>query len=75
MDCSMPSFPVHHKLLEPAQTHGHRASDAIPPSHPLSSPSPPAFNLSQHQGLFQLASFAHQVAKGLEIQIQHQSFQ
>ena len=53
MDCSTPGFPVHHQLLELAQTHGHRVSDAIQPSHPLLSPSPPAFNLSQHQGLFQ----------------------
>ena len=53
MDCSMPGFPVHHQLLELAQTHIHRVSDAIQPSHPLSSPSPPAFNFSQHQGLFQ----------------------
>ena len=53
MDCSMPGFPVHHQLLELAQTHVHRVSDAIQPSHPLSSPSPPAFNLSQHQGVFQ----------------------
>ena len=52
MDCSMPGFPVHHQLLELAQTHVHRVGDAIQPSHPLSSPSPPALNLSQHQGLF-----------------------
>ena len=51
MDCSMPGLPVHHKLLELAQTHVHRVGDAIKPSHPLSSPSSPAFNLSQHQGL------------------------
>ena len=51
MDCSTPGFPVHHQLREFAQTHGHRVGDAIHPSHPLSSPSPPAFNLSQHQGL------------------------
>ena len=50
---SMPGFPVHHQLLELAQTHVHQVSDAIQPSHPLSSPSPPGFNLSQHQGLFQ----------------------
>ena len=50
MDCSTPGFPVLHQLLELAQTHVHRVSDAIQPSHPLSSPSPPAFNLSQHQG-------------------------
>ena len=53
MDCSMPGFPVHHQLPELTQTYVHRISDAIQPSHPLSSPSPPAFNLSQHQGLFQ----------------------
>ena len=52
MDCSMPGFPVHHQLLELTQTHVHPVSDAIQPSHPLSSPSPPALNLSQHQGLF-----------------------
>ena len=52
MDCSTPGFLVHHQLLEFAQTHDHRVSDAIQPSHPLSSPSPPVFNLSQHQGLF-----------------------
>ena len=54
MDCSTPGFPVYHQLLELAQTHVHRVGDVIQPSHPLSSPSPPAFNLSQHQGLFQL---------------------
>ena len=53
MDCSMPSLPVHHQLLELAQTHVHRVGDAIHPSHPLSSPSRPAFNPSQHQGPFQ----------------------
>jgi len=52
MDCSMPGFPVHHQLLELTQTHVHRVGDAIQPSHPLLSPSPPAFNLSQHQSLF-----------------------
>ena len=52
MDCSTPGFPVHHQLLELAQTHVHQVSDAIQPSHPLSSPSPPPFNISQHQGLF-----------------------
>ena len=51
MDCSTPGFPVHHQLPEHTQTHVHWVSDAIQPSHPLSSPSPPAFNLSQHQGL------------------------
>ena len=53
MDCSTPGFPVIHCLLEFAQTHVHWVSDAIQPSHPVSSPSPPAFSLSQHQGLFQ----------------------
>ena len=53
IDCSTPGLPVHHQLLELPQTHVHQVSDAIQPSHPLSSPSPPAFNLSQHQGLFQ----------------------
>ena len=61
MDCSMPGFPVH--LLELAQTHVHGVSDAIQPSHSLSSFSPPAFNLSQHQGLFKWVSSSHQVAK------------
>jgi len=75
MDCSTPGFRVHHQLLEPAQTHVHRVGDAIQPSHPLSSPSPPAFNLSQHQGLLQRVSSSHQVAKVLELQLQHQSFQ
>ena len=56
MDCSMPDFLVHHQLLEPSQTHSHRIGDAIQPSHPLPSPSPPTFNLSQHQGLFQWVS-------------------
>ena len=49
--CSTPGFPVHHQPLEPTQTHAHWVSDTIQPSHPLSSPSPPAYNLSQHQGL------------------------
>ena len=75
MDCSTPGLPVHHQFLEPTQTHVHWVSDAIQPSHPLSSPSPPTFNLSQHQSVFQWASSSHQVAKGLEFQLQHQSFQ
>ena len=75
MDYSMPGFPVHHSLLEFTQTHVHRVSDAIQPSHPLSSLSPPAFNLSQHQGLFQSVSSLKHVAKELELQLQHQSFQ
>ena len=73
MDYSMPGFPVHHQLLELAQTHIHRVSDAIQPSYPLLSPSLPAFNLSQDQGLFQLISL-HQVVKVLEMQLQHQTF-
>ena len=75
MDCSTPGFPIHHQLLDPTQTHVHQVGDAIQPSHPLSSPSPPAFNLSQRQGLFQWLSPSHQVAKVLEFQLQHQSFQ
>ena len=75
MECSAPGFPVHHQLPELAQTHVHHVSDAIQPSHPLSSPSPPAFNLSQHQGLSKWVSSLHQVAKVLEFQLQHQSFQ
>ena len=75
MDCSTPGFSVLHHLPELGQTHAHWVSDAIQPSRPLSSPSPPAFNLSQHQGLFQWVSSLHQVAKVLEFQLQHQSFQ
>ena len=75
MDCGTPGFPVHHQLLEFTQTHVHRVGDAIRPSHPLSSPSPPTFILSQHQGLFKWVSFSHEVAKVLEFQLQHQSFQ
>ena len=75
MNHSMPGLPVHRQLLESTQTHVHRVSDAILPSHPLSSPSPPALNLSQHQGLFKRVSSSHQVAKVLEFQLQHQSFQ
>ena len=74
MDCSMPGFLVHHQLLELAQTHVHWVSDASQPSHPLLSPFPPAFSLFQHQGLFQGVS-SHHVAKVLELQLQHQSFQ
>ena len=73
MDCSTPGFPVHHQLLEFTQTHVQWVGDAIQPSHPLSSPSPPTFNLSQRQGLFKWVSPSHQVAKVLEFQ--HQSFQ
>ena len=63
MVCSMPGFPVHHQLQELTQTQVHWVGDAIQPSHSLSSPSPPAFDLSQHQGLFQWVSSSHQVAK------------
>ena len=75
MDCSMPGLPVHYHLPELTQTHVHWVGDAIQPSHPLSSPSPPAFNLSQQQGLFQWVGSLHQMAKVLELQLQHQSFQ
>ena len=75
MNCSMPGLPVHHQLLESTQALVHWVGDAIQPSHPLSSPSPPALNLSQHQGLFKWVSSSHQVAKVLEFQLQHQSFQ
>ena len=69
MDCSTPGFPVQQQLPELAETHVHRVGDAIQPSHPLSSPSPPAFNLSQHQGLLQGVSSLHQIAKVLEFQL------
>ena len=75
MDCSTPGLPVHHQLPELTQTHIHWVSDAIQPSHPLSSPSPPASNPSQHQDLFQWVNSSHEVAKVLEFQPQHQSFQ
>ena len=75
MVCNTPGFPVFHHLLEFAQIHDHWVSDAIQPSHPLLSPSPSVFNLSQHQGLFQWVGSSHQVAKVLEFQLQHQSFQ
>ena len=68
-------LPVHHQLLEFTQTDVHWVGDAIQPSHPLSSPSPPAHNPSQHQGLLQWANSSHEVAKVLEFQPQHQSFQ
>ena len=73
MDCSTPGFPVHHQLPELAQIHVHWVSNAIQTSYPLSAPSLPAFNVSQHQGLFQWISSSHQVAKALWLQ--HQSFQ
>ena len=75
MACSTPGFPVHHQLPELTQTHVHQVGDAIQPPQPLSSPSPPAFNLSQNQGFFQGVSSSHQVAKVLKFQLQHQSFQ
>ena len=75
MDCGMPGFPVHPQLPELTQTHVHPVSDAIQPPHPLSSPSPPAFNLSQHQSLFQRVTSSYQVDRVLEFQLQHQSFQ
>ena len=71
----MSGFSVHHQLLEPTQTHVHHVSEAIQPSHPLSFPSPSAFDISQHQGLFQSVTYSHEVAKVLEFQLQHQSFQ
>ena len=74
MNCSMPGLPVHHQLPEFIQTHAHWVSDATQPSHPLSSPSPPAPSPSQHQGLFQWVNSSHEVAKVLEFQLQHQSF-
>ena len=75
MDCSTPGLPVYHQLAELTQTHVCWVGDAIQPSYPLSSPSPPAFNLSRHQDLFQGVSSLHQVARILEFQLQHQSFQ
>ena len=75
VDCSTPGFHGHHQLPDLTQTHVHRVGDAIQPFHPLSSPSLPTFNLSQHQGLFQSVSSSHQVAKVLEFHLQHQSFQ
>ena len=74
MDCSMPVFSVHHQLLEFAEAHVHWVGDAIQPSHPLLSPYPPAFNLSQHQGLFQGVGSAHQVANVLKLQFQPARF-
>ena len=75
MDCIIPGFPVHHHLLEFAQIHVHWVGDAIQTSHSLLPSSPPALWLSQHQALFQWVGFLHQVAKGLELQLQHQSSQ
>ena len=75
MDYSTPGFPVLHYLTGFAPTHVHQVGDAIQPSHPLSSPCPLAFNLSQHQGLFQWVSSSHLLARVLELQFQHESFQ
>ena len=72
MNCNMPGLPKHHQLPEFTQTHVHRVSDAIQPSHPRSSPSPPVLNPSQHQSLFQWVNSSHEVAKLLEFQPQHQ---
>ena len=75
MNHSMTGLPVHHQILEFTQTYAHLVSDDIQPSHPMSSPSPPAPNPSQHQSLYQWVNSSHQVAKVLEFQPQHQSFQ
>ena len=75
MDCSTSGLPVHHQLPEFTQTHVHWVGDVIQPSHLLSSPSPPTFSLSQHQGLFKWVSSLHQVARVLKFQLHHQSFQ
>ena len=74
-DCSTPGFPVHHQLRELAQTHVHWVGDTIQPSHPPLAPFLPAFNLSQNQGLLKWVGSSCQVAKVLELQLQHQSFQ
>ena len=75
MNRSMLGFSVRHQLPEFTQSHVHWVCDAIQPSHPLSSPSPPTFHLPQHQDLFYWVSSSHQVAKVLEFQLQHPSFQ
>ena len=75
MNRSTPGLPVHHQPPEFTQTHANQVGDAIQPSHPLSSPYPPAPNPSQHQGLFQWVNSLHEVAKVLKFQLQHQSFQ
>ena len=75
MNGSTPGLPVHHQLPEFTHTHVHRVSDAIQPSHPQSSPSPPAPSPSQHQSLFQWVNSSHEVTKVLELQLQHHSFQ
>ena len=75
MNRSTPGLPVQHQLPEFTQTDVHRVSDAIKPSHPLSSPSPPAPNPSQHQGLFQWVNSSHEMAEVLGLQLQYQPFQ
>ena len=75
MNCCMTGLPVHHQLPELTQTHVHPVEDAIQPSHPLPSTSPPAPNHSQHQGLFQWVKSSHEVAKVLKFQLQHQPLQ
>ena len=75
MNHSTPGLPVHHHLPEFTQTHVHRVGNAIQSSHPLSYPSPPSPNPSQHQGLFQWVNSSHEVAKVLEFRLQHQVFQ
>ena len=75
MNCSMPGLPVHHHLPEFTQTHVRRVRDAIQPSHPRSSPSPPAPNPAQHHSLFQRVNSSHEVAKVLELHLEHRSFQ
>ena len=74
MDCSMPGLPVHHQLPESTQTHVYWVGDAIQPSHPLLSPSSPALNHSQHQGLFQWVNSSHQVAKVLDVCVPPNSY-
>ena len=75
MDCTTTGLTVYHQLLELTQTHVHQLSDAIQPFHPLSSASPPTFNLSQHKGFYKWVSSSHPVAKVLKFQLKHQSFQ
>ena len=74
-NCSIPGLPIHHQLSEFTQTHVHRVGDAIQPSHPLLSPSPPTLSPSHHQGPFQRVNSLHEVANVLEFQLQYQSFQ
>ena len=74
-NCSMPGFPILHHFLELAQTHIHQVGDAIPPSYPLPSHSPPPFSLAQHQGSFQMSQFFTSCGQSIDTQLQHQSFQ